>query len=77
MLSKNIFATSGAVAVVFSGAKWTILDNISMKTTMASFPLFVRGKLVMKSIDTHSHFFSGIGSGCNNLAFACSSGLMR
>src|SRR3954447_16109041 len=63
MWSKNIFAVSGAVAVVHVGTRWTILEKVSTKTTMASKPDLVRGSCVMKSMETYSQGCAGIGRG--------------
>src|SRR4051794_27185438 len=61
--SKKIFAVSGAVAVVCVGTRWTILEKVSTKMTMALNPDLVRGSYVMKSIETCSQGCDGIGRG--------------
>src|SRR5436305_11939201 len=50
MQSKKSLAVSGAVAVVLVGAKCTILEKVSTKTTMASCPALLLGSWVMKSM---------------------------
>src|SRR4051812_34496240 len=46
-----------------TGRKCATLECLSTTTKMASFPFWVFGKPVMKSILTLSHFHSGIGKG--------------
>ena len=70
-------AVSGAVAVVLVGTKWTIFENVSTKTTIASCPALVLGSCVMKSIDTCSQEHVGIGSGWSSPAGDCWLTLMR
>src|SRR3954451_1830962 len=70
-LSKKILAVSGAVAVVREGTRWTILEKVSTKTTMASKPDLVRGSCVMKSMETCSQGCDGMGSGWRRPAGAC------
>src|SRR3954454_3201135 len=69
--SKKIFAVSGAVAVVRVGTRWTILEKVLTKTTMASNPDLVRGSCVMKSMETCSQGCDGIGSGWRRPAGDC------
>src|SRR3569833_2015811 len=47
----------------------TYLENLSTKTRMESKPLWVRGSLTIRSIDTESHRRFGIGRGCSRPAF--------
>src|SRR3954471_935352 len=71
MLSKKILAVSGAVAVVREGTRWTILEKVSTKTTMASKPDLVQGSCMMKSMETCSQGCDGIGRGCRRPAGDC------
>ena len=77
MYSKKSLAVSGAVAVVLVGAKCTILEKVSTKTTIASCPALVLGSWVMKSMDTCSQALVGTGKGCSNPAGDCWLVLMR
>src|SRR4051794_18261781 len=60
--SKKILAVSGVVVVVREGTKWTILEKVLMKMTMASKLALVVGSYVIKSMDTCSHGAQGAGS---------------
>src|SRR3954467_1647380 len=71
MWSKNSWAVSGAVAVILVGAKCTIFENVSTNTTMASYPDLVVGSWTMKSINTWSQGYCGIGSGWRSPAGTC------
>src|SRR4051794_25972025 len=75
--SKKICAVSGAVVVVREGTRWTILEKVSTKTTMASNPDLVRGNWVMKSMETCSHGWDGMGSGWRRPAGDCWLALMH
>jgi hypothetical protein len=57
-----------ASQVELTGMKWADLLSLSTTTMMASFCLVEFGNPVMKSLEMVSHFHSGIGRGCNNLA---------
>jgi hypothetical protein len=75
--SKKILAVSGAVAVVLEGMRWTILENVSMKTMIASKPDLVHGSWVIKSMEICSHGWEGMGNGWRRPAEACWLALMR
>src|SRR3954452_16897363 len=77
MWSKKRQAVSGAVAVVRVGTKWTILEKVSTKTTMASKPALVTGSWVMKSMETCSHGALGMGRGWRRPAGTCWLALIR
>jgi hypothetical protein len=57
--SRNIYATSSADTFGPAALKCTILLNLSTKVTTVLFPFDVRGRLVIKSIVTLSHGYSG------------------
>ena len=71
MLSKNNLAMSGAVAVTLVGIKCTIFDSKSTTTRIESYPFFVFGNPVMKSIEITSQVFSGMSNGCIKPAGFC------
>ena len=49
---------------ILIGMKWAVFVNLSTTTQMASLPLAVLGRPMMKSIMMWSYFHSGIGSDC-------------
>ena len=63
-VSKNIFATSGADAVVFIGSTRIDFENRSTNTTIAVFSDLDNGRSIMKSIEIDSQGREGMSSGC-------------
>lgn len=49
-----------------TGTKYVTLENLSTNVTIASNPLVVKGRWVIKSIVTYSNGRVGVGRGCNN-----------
>src|SRR3954470_12397558 len=73
------YKSANWLAVIDSqtGRKCATLESLSTTTKMASFPFWVFGKPVMKSILTLSHFHSRIGNGLIVLAGLWCSALTR
>merc|ERR1712080_778543 len=69
------YSSANLAAILFdlTGINLALLVNRSTITQMLSWLDLVLGNPSMKSIDTCSHFHSGISNGCNKpLGFFCS-----
>jgi hypothetical protein len=63
----------GSSKSVFYWMKWATLVRQSIITQIESFPFYIGGSPVTKSMPISSHFYSGTGRGCSRPAgFWCS-----